>query len=607
MYTYNYTSLSSTPGSTGPFLLPENSSAPTGPPLNPSAEPRTRDPALARAEIGVLALILALTTLGNGFVLWILLRRRRNLAPMHLFMVNLCVADLVVAFFQVLPQLVWDITEHFQGPDALCRTVKYLQIVGMFASSYMIVAMTVDRHYAICFPLQAYRGGASRWNTPLVVAWGLALLLSLPQAFIFSRSEVSPGVFECWGHFVEPWGLKAYVTWMTVAVFVLPALIIAVCQVQIFREIHNNIYLRAERMVTVEYKRTSVLFHFQDPQQDVQSGRGAGAGGRGREEQGGRSLPLDDYTPSLSPSHSPAPLTEQNIHDSRMDDPQSDLPAGIDYPPVALDTSSAALTAGSILSSEAEPISLPPDCPKAFDPSPVPPAGPGCPKGLEPSPLPPPAPNHPKGLEPSPLPPASPVCPMGLEPSTLPPPDLDYPKGLEPSPLPPAAADRNLSRPSAFSSASYSGALNAYDYALHGYLDSAPHRGPPSEPRPSARPHPLPPPSISKAMSKTVRMTLVIVLVYTLCWSPFFIVQLWAAWDPNPPEQGVAFTILMLLASLNSCTNPWIYTAFSSSTSRELRALLCCASRAPRRGSLPNDSTTTTTTTHTSTSTKDGM
>ena len=52
------------------------------------------------------------------------------------------------------------------------------------------------------------------------------------QAFIFSRSEVSPGEFECWGHFAEPWGLKAYVTWMTVAVFLLPALIITVCQVR---------------------------------------------------------------------------------------------------------------------------------------------------------------------------------------------------------------------------------------------------------------------------------------------------------------------------------------------------------------------------------------
>lgn len=111
-----------------------------------------------------------------------------------------------------------------------------------------------------------------------------------------------------------------------------------------------------------------------------------------------------------------------------------------------------------------------------------------------------------------------------------------------------------------------------------------------------------PPPSITKAMSKTVRMTLVIVLVYTICWSPFFIVQLWAAWDPNPPDQGVAFTILMLLASLNSCTNPWIYTAFSSSVSRELQNLLQCRSRPGRRGSLPDDSTTT----HTST-TKDSL
>lgn len=68
----------------------------------------------------------------------------------------------------------------------------------------------------------------------------------------------------------------------------------------------------------------------------------------------------------------------------------------------------------------------------------------------------------------------------------------------------------------------------------------------PGSPRCSidAPPHtpPTPPPSITKAMSKTVRMTLVIVLVYTICWSPFFIVQLWAAWDPNPPDQGQSNT-----------------------------------------------------------------
>ncbi|CDQ66025.1 unnamed protein product [Oncorhynchus mykiss] len=255
------------------WIIPENASATTPHAL---PQPRVRDLGLARAEIGVLGLVLALTTLGNGFVLWVLLRRRKHNAPMHLFMVNLCLADLVVALFQVFPQLVWNITERFQGPDFLCRSVKYLQIVGMFASSYMIVAMTVDRHYAICCPLQAYRGGSvSRWNTPIMMAWGLALLLSIPQLFIFSRSEVSPGEFECWAHFAEPWGLKAYITWMTLAVFLLPALIITVCQskllylrkdisrIRIFREIHNNIYLKSERMVSAELKKNNaVIFHF---------------------------------------------------------------------------------------------------------------------------------------------------------------------------------------------------------------------------------------------------------------------------------------------------------------------------------------------------------
>lgn len=62
---------------------------------------RIRDQGLAQAEIAVLGVVLALTTLGNSFVLWVLLRRRKLNAPMHQFMVNLCVADLVVALFQV--------------------------------------------------------------------------------------------------------------------------------------------------------------------------------------------------------------------------------------------------------------------------------------------------------------------------------------------------------------------------------------------------------------------------------------------------------------------------------------------------------------------------
>ncbi|XP_076840387.1 vasopressin V2 receptor isoform X2 [Brachyhypopomus gauderio] len=474
------------------------------------ARARVRDLGLARAEISVLSLVLALTALGNGFVLWVLLRRRKHNAPMHLFMVNLCVADLVVAFFQVLPQLVWDITETFQGPDLLCRTVKYMQIVGMFASSYMIVAMTVDRHYAICCPLRAYKGGAvSCWNTPIMVAWGLSILLSVPQVFIFSRSEVAPGVFECWGHFAEHWGLKAYVTWMTLAVFVLPAFIITVCQVRIFREIHNNIYLKSERVVSADVKKNLVLFHF--PSLRKQDGRvgGRGRGGTPREsrdfqERNSNGDPSLSHCKNYNPQNAPQP--------DRYGFPPQD-----DQQDVQAHTPSCAHTRADAAQSVSAPLQSS------------------------------------------------------------------------------SASQEPVEQTVVFSPSS----------SLHSEACRVPHTDAPAPDlhRASAPPHHLPPPpsGVSRAMSKTVRMTLVIVLVYSMCWSPFFIVQLWAAWDPNPPSQGVAFTILMLLASLNSCTNPWIYTAFSSSVSHELIILLRCTTRTPRRGSFPEDSSGI----HTSTTTKD--
>ncbi|XP_049728106.1 vasopressin V2 receptor isoform X1 [Elephas maximus indicus] len=345
------TMLKASPTSAGPGPL----SRPSSPSNSSEEEPDPRDPLLARAELALLSTVFVAVTLSNGLVLGALVRRGRrgHWAPMHIFIGHLCLADLAVALFQVLPQLAWDATDRFWGPDVLCRAVKYLQMVGMYASSYMILAMTLDRHRAICRPMLAYRhGGGARWNRPVLVAWACSLLLSLPQLFIFAQRDVGDGsgVLDCWARFAEPWGLRAYVTWIALMVFVAPALGIAACQVLIFREIHAS---------------------------------------------------------------------------------------------------------------------------------------------------------------------------------------------LVPGPSERARGRRSRHRP-----------------------------GGPSE---GAR--------VSAAMAKTVRMTLVIVIVYVLCWAPFFLVQLWAAWDPEAPREGPPFVLLMLLASLNSCTNPWIYASFSSSVSSELRSLLCCSGR----------------------------
>ncbi|XP_066519607.1 vasopressin V2 receptor [Hoplias malabaricus] len=303
-----------------------------------------RDEQLARVEIALLALIFIAAALLNSALMLLLLRRRERLSRMRVFVLHLCVADLGVAFFQVCPQLVWEITDRFVGPDPVCRAVKYLQVVGMFASAYMIVAMTVDRYGAVCDPMaRLRRGGRASCTAPVCAAWGVALAGGLPQVFIFSRVQVAPGVFDCWAEFTEPWGLQAYVTWTALAVFVVPVGAVLVCQVQICRAV-----------------RASGEAHSQT--------RASG---------------------------------------------------------------------------------------------------------------------------------------------------------------------------------------------------------------------------VSKARAKTVRMSVVIVLAYIFCWSPFFTVQLWSVWDSQAPTDSATFTILMLLASLNSCANPCIYLLFSG----EVPKLCHCFSQKQRKYSVPEEAT----------------
>uniref|UniRef100_A0A663FBL3 Arginine vasopressin receptor 1B n=1 Tax=Aquila chrysaetos chrysaetos TaxID=223781 RepID=A0A663FBL3_AQUCH len=188
----------------------------------------TRDEELAKAEIGVLATILAVATVGNVGVLLAMYRLRKKMSRMHLFILHLGLTDLGVALFQVLPQMIWEVTYRFLGPDPLCRAVKYLQVLSMFASTYMLIMMTLDRYMAVCHPLHTLQQPSRQAYVMIGATWLLSCLLSLPQIFIFSLREVrqGSGVLDCWADFRYPWGARAYITWTTLCIFILPVSIL---------------------------------------------------------------------------------------------------------------------------------------------------------------------------------------------------------------------------------------------------------------------------------------------------------------------------------------------------------------------------------------------
>uniref|UniRef100_A0A8B9VDU6 Arginine vasopressin receptor 1B n=1 Tax=Anas zonorhyncha TaxID=75864 RepID=A0A8B9VDU6_9AVES len=203
----------------------------------------SRDEELAKAEVGVLATILVVATVGNTGVLLALYRLRRKMSRMHLFVLHLGLSDLGVALFQVLPQMIWEVTYRFLGPDPLCRAVKYLQVLSMFASTYMLLAMTLDRYVAVCHPLRTLQQPSRRAYAMIGATWLLSSLLSLPQVFIFSLREVrqGSGVLDCWADFRYPWGARAYITWTTLCIFILPVGILTVCYSLICYEICKNL------------------------------------------------------------------------------------------------------------------------------------------------------------------------------------------------------------------------------------------------------------------------------------------------------------------------------------------------------------------------------
>uniref|UniRef100_A0A8C2XPZ1 Arginine vasopressin receptor 1A n=1 Tax=Cyclopterus lumpus TaxID=8103 RepID=A0A8C2XPZ1_CYCLU len=212
-------------------------------------DPFGRNEEVAKLEITVLSVAFVAAVAGNVSVLLAMHRTRRKPSRVHLFMKHLSLADLVVAFFQVLPQLCWEVTFRFSGPDPLCRLVKHLQVLGMFASTYMMVMMTLDRYIAICHPLQTLQQPTQRAHIMIGSTWACSLVLSLPQYFIFSLSEVHPGsaVYDCWGHFVEPWGVRAYITWMTAGIFLVPVAVLVFCYGLICRAIWRNLKYKTRR------------------------------------------------------------------------------------------------------------------------------------------------------------------------------------------------------------------------------------------------------------------------------------------------------------------------------------------------------------------------
>lgn len=95
------------------------------------------DHKLKLVEQIVLGTIFIMALIGNTLVLIVMLiKRHRRVTRMAFFILHLTIADLLVAFFSVLPMLIWKSTITFFGGDILCRIVAFLMLTVSYISVY---------------------------------------------------------------------------------------------------------------------------------------------------------------------------------------------------------------------------------------------------------------------------------------------------------------------------------------------------------------------------------------------------------------------------------------------------------------------------------------
>ncbi|XP_066490566.1 galanin receptor type 3 [Tiliqua scincoides] len=130
----------------------------------------------------VFSLIFLLGTVGNGLVLAVLLRNGQvKYNTTNLFILNLAVADLCFIVFCVPFQAtVYTLDGWLFGAFA-CKAVHFLIYLTMYASSFTLATVSVDRYLAIRYPLKSRDLRTSR-NAALaiVMVWTLSLLFAGP-------------------------------------------------------------------------------------------------------------------------------------------------------------------------------------------------------------------------------------------------------------------------------------------------------------------------------------------------------------------------------------------------------------------------------------------
>ncbi|EEB20399.1 class A rhodopsin-like G-protein coupled receptor GPRcck1, putative [Pediculus humanus corporis] len=141
-------------------------------------------------EIPLYSIIFFLAVVGNIVVILTLVKNIRMRTNTNVFLLNLAVSDLILAVLCMPFTLIGTLLRDFVFGETMCKLVPYLQATSVAVSVWTLVAISIERYYAICHPLRS-----RRWQTLshayhlICYIWTGSTITMLP---IFILTELQP-------------------------------------------------------------------------------------------------------------------------------------------------------------------------------------------------------------------------------------------------------------------------------------------------------------------------------------------------------------------------------------------------------------------------------
>ncbi|XP_055351718.1 gonadotropin-releasing hormone receptor-like isoform X2 [Paramacrobiotus metropolitanus] len=199
-------------------------------------------------QVVVLFVLFIFGFIGNITVFILLLRRKLAISSTirHLIL-NLVMADLFVVNFCILTLAIWHYTVEWLAGDFVCRLSKFMQMFSLYASTFIIVVISIDRCMAVVAPisrLKVDKYGRRNSHKMVVGAWMLAGLFSVPQAIIFKVQQAPTEIvfYQCvtFGSYTETWQEPLYTSFTLCVNFLFPFVIIITCYTLILHRLSTS-------------------------------------------------------------------------------------------------------------------------------------------------------------------------------------------------------------------------------------------------------------------------------------------------------------------------------------------------------------------------------